>query len=805
MILTESKSVEVLSDIDNIQGGISNESLPFMFNILSKSYYGRKIDSIVRELVSNCFDANTELGTTDPVIIEKRYDVENNCYNMVFKDVGIGMSPSRMVNVFNNWFTSTKRESNKYIGAFGLGSKSPFSYTDSFYITTIHNGLKYDYVYILTSTLPDLISLNGYEYDIEEVVEDGGVIKLFAKKVPKGIFTDEHSGTEIIIPLINGTDASSFIASIRKELCYFDDVYTVGLGIPNDYSIYRKSTFLYRQNGGYSQQLHIVLGKCCYPIDWEQLDREPVDLPFGIRFEIGELQVIPNRESIVYDTTDDDTIKRLINRKIDEVLEEVNELLSKGDTVKETDDLGYYLQNRNKKPAIWFDSNPVYIPIKYVKNKNSVLQFTPLKHLPIVIPSDPFFYYRVVASIDKELYTKNDYPDNVTGITKRYIIMDSPANMYTNAYIGYGNIIKKDKLTKTVYNSFVNQLGLYKYRKRRLGEYTTSGKDGYYDYYDVDKVEHRRELVLGKHKMVLDYIRVMDEYMAKNITYYSEHTPDAEWIEEYKQNKRELSAAYNRKLNGEILIRKPNGYKETVKLLELSKVPNLIYYVYEGNNYSTNEKVVAHIDKLSNITRIATTYKRAVKKTRYRMVGGHKILIKKGMCFDKTAYWKTQYRFVGVSRSNLSTLKRLENIVCIDDIEEFPIYKKYDQIYNDWKCLLNVKYKLNNVRWWVSQQVRDDIENRLTKCTSAFMNIEEYGKHVVDSEPSKEIKLYVDTMLKQFKKLELVEYIYSSVPTKLIVPITSKLGCRLLDTKYLGANPASKYKERQFKQNILMI
>lgn len=126
MILQETKGIEINSDIEGAKGGISVESLPFMFNILSKSYYSRKIDSIVREVTSNCFDSHVEAGIDDPVIIEKRYDVENNIYNIVFKDVGIGMNPDRMYNIFNNWFTSTKRESNDYIGAFGLTKKVTF-------------------------------------------------------------------------------------------------------------------------------------------------------------------------------------------------------------------------------------------------------------------------------------------------------------------------------------------------------------------------------------------------------------------------------------------------------------------------------------------------------------------------------------------------------------------------------------------------------------------------------------------------------------------------------------------------------
>ena len=123
MILEKVKSIDIDSDIEGVKGGISADSLPFMFRILSKSYYSRKIDSIVRELVSNCFDSHAEAGVNEPVIVERRYDIENDTYNIIFKDVGVGMNPERMYKVFNQWFTSTKRDSNDYIGAFGLIKK----------------------------------------------------------------------------------------------------------------------------------------------------------------------------------------------------------------------------------------------------------------------------------------------------------------------------------------------------------------------------------------------------------------------------------------------------------------------------------------------------------------------------------------------------------------------------------------------------------------------------------------------------------------------------------------------------------
>lgn len=123
MILEKKTGITVNTDIEGTESTISTENMGFMFNILSKSYYSRGIDSIVREITSNCFDSHIEANVEDPIIIRFDKDVENDTLTIVFKDVGVGLSTDRVKNVFESWFTSTKRDSNNYIGAFGLTKK----------------------------------------------------------------------------------------------------------------------------------------------------------------------------------------------------------------------------------------------------------------------------------------------------------------------------------------------------------------------------------------------------------------------------------------------------------------------------------------------------------------------------------------------------------------------------------------------------------------------------------------------------------------------------------------------------------
>ncbi len=141
MIVQNYKQSEIDGDdFEGVDASIDESNLGFLFDIVSKQMYRRPINSIVREITSNCFDSHIEAKIDDPVVVIMKHD-EGGDY-ICFKDIGVGMSPERMSKTYSKYFSSTKRGSNDQIGMFGLGSKSPLSYTDLFYLTTNYNGKK---------------------------------------------------------------------------------------------------------------------------------------------------------------------------------------------------------------------------------------------------------------------------------------------------------------------------------------------------------------------------------------------------------------------------------------------------------------------------------------------------------------------------------------------------------------------------------------------------------------------------------------------------------------------------------------
>jgi hypothetical protein len=130
------------------------------FQILSSGIYERKIEAIVRELSCNAYDSHVAAGKKDvpfkvnlPTGLDPKFSVE---------DFGIGLSEEEVYSVYTTYFESTKTDDNDMIGALGLGSKTPFSYTDSFTITARKDGQECVFTASISeSGEPEVVKLYG--------------------------------------------------------------------------------------------------------------------------------------------------------------------------------------------------------------------------------------------------------------------------------------------------------------------------------------------------------------------------------------------------------------------------------------------------------------------------------------------------------------------------------------------------------------------------------------------------------------------------------------------------------------------
>ena len=140
------KLTAIREDItSNIQGDSHSATIELnavTFQALSGKIYKNPIKAILRELLCNAKDSHTEARNPDPILLELPAAFNPQ---LTIEDFGLGMDHATVFSVFTDYFSSTKRNSDALTGGFGLGSKSPYAYTDQFSVIATHNGVRRTY------------------------------------------------------------------------------------------------------------------------------------------------------------------------------------------------------------------------------------------------------------------------------------------------------------------------------------------------------------------------------------------------------------------------------------------------------------------------------------------------------------------------------------------------------------------------------------------------------------------------------------------------------------------------------------
>lgn len=294
MIITTEK--ETILGNGSKSKAFSITASPKVFKILSSDLYTNKIRAVVRELITNMIDAHALNGNPEKFIIQVpgRLDPRFVC-----RDFGPGMSDfdiqgdDNSPGLYNSYFSSSKAESNDFIGGFGLGSKSPFSYTDTFSITSYHKG-----------------EIRGY---VAYMDGDGPQIKpTFVKEMGP----DDKTGIEIVVP-VEEKDFRNFAYEVSYIMRPFKDLAIInGLNREIDYfpdfdDYYGVNPERYWPDRG---GLYAIYGGIVYPIDGVIRDRNWLSIRNEvnyIKFPMGSLDIAPSREAL---SLDDRTRKNIIER-----------------------------------------------------------------------------------------------------------------------------------------------------------------------------------------------------------------------------------------------------------------------------------------------------------------------------------------------------------------------------------------------------------------------------------------------------------------------------------------------------------
>ena len=192
-----------------------------------------------------------------------------------------------------------------------IGSKSPIAYTESYELTTIANGVCYEYEIVRQLPSPTATLLNSFE-------------------------TNKKSGTTVRVE-INPDDRWLVYKAAKRQLAYFDEVIVFDdiYSYDNEFKIIDHPLFRVRSDvkdlAPFGTQMHIVIGQVAYPIDWNIIGLNIINIPVAVKFDISELPVNLNRESIRYveDTENGIDIKTLVKKRVLEVFEVLEDMYIK--------------------------------------------------------------------------------------------------------------------------------------------------------------------------------------------------------------------------------------------------------------------------------------------------------------------------------------------------------------------------------------------------------------------------------------------------------------------------------------------
>lgn len=285
-----SHDAEYLGDVQENRVGIDKSNLGFITTLLTSNLYSKPLESFFRETVANAYDSHVEAGTNEHILILIQDTNQYKTYRISIRDYGTGVSPERFDKIYKNIGSSTKRQSNDFIGMFGIGRFSCLSCADVAHITSYYNGKKYSYV----------------------MYKNGGGINIDQLSVTEGDF---KNGLEVSIEksIYNDND---LVKAIRG-LCLFDRLHISYKGNNsnisskvaefNDRKITHFNTF--SRCSLIQGSNFFKVGNIIYDCDDSWLntyDSLIIDLP------IGSVDITPNREALQFTDFTNNNIKARI-------------------------------------------------------------------------------------------------------------------------------------------------------------------------------------------------------------------------------------------------------------------------------------------------------------------------------------------------------------------------------------------------------------------------------------------------------------------------------------------------------------
>ncbi len=266
--------------------GVSLRGLANVLRILRDRLYTDKPLAVIREYATNAYDAHIEAGIPDRPIRVTLPTKLNPA--LIIRDYGPGLSEDRIFGHFTQYGDSSKWDDQNQVGHYGIGCKVGHAYSDTFTVTSWHDGKRKVYVSVLDET--DIGRM-----DLLSSVDDDG-----------------PTGLEVSIP-VEEADIYEFKETAQRALSWFRPAPEL-IGGTIEESFPRLGTTLIMENAdgamGHGHGEWIAhMGPLAYSIDVRKLFDEDGENFYvkmlhkyhGVfHFALGEITVTANREEVEY-------------------------------------------------------------------------------------------------------------------------------------------------------------------------------------------------------------------------------------------------------------------------------------------------------------------------------------------------------------------------------------------------------------------------------------------------------------------------------------------------------------------------
>ena len=583
MILEQQKQSKVLQTGQNNESigmSLDLDSAQVLMQMLSKNLYSDSIGSAVRECASNALDSHRRAGVTKPIIVSLVRNDSNN-YEFSVEDFGTGLDHDDVTNILSKYGKSTKRSSNNELGMFGLGFKAPLAYTSSFYFTCRKDGRERKYMM----------------YEGEET----NTIDLLDETV-----TDKSNGVKVTIP-IKWSDNYDFKKKIKEQLAYFENVYFNVDDIDNNFSIHRNKIFQFSELAN-DDKLHVCLDDVYYPLDFQKIGIDSIDIPVGLRFGLEDgLFPTPNRESLIYSQESKKVIRAKLVEFANYMTDRYNSSITETDNVKSA--LEYYTDSYRRVEL--FGTNMDYEPLRaFATVKLKAPKIKGVNTIDLSIYNTSTFsnllceYVKSFKVENDRMYSlKNSYYSTPKWNQKdNHFIMNGVMKGHKKNWIREQamDVINTPVVSNTsrIYRSFI----LKKNRNLVLGNKNSYKMDSYYEILRLENYDK------SQWRDVIKDWQKIEELILSDSTDMTDAVVPAQWIADRKaiaSKKGTISRAIGKKLVGEISFKQAENLmkwsgdrncKFVANKMKLERIEKgSMVYIYDL--YDNQDK----LDKLYNV------------------------------------------------------------------------------------------------------------------------------------------------------------------------------------------------------------